>query len=106
MDTIEKHCYNAVFPFTYEASSYFCVRLYKVFKNCYVKCKTNNKNYIFREVLLGEYQVGKDPDCTTTNGRKTCAAPAIKRKPAKTIVHENYEESPPFFNDIALVSKF
>jgi len=57
----------------------------------------------FREVLLGEYQVGKDPDCTTTNGRKTCAAPAIKRKPAKTIVHENYEESPPFFNDIALV---
>ena len=65
-----------------------------------------NENCTFREVVLGEYQIGKDPDCTIENGKKSCAASLFIRKPAKTIVHENYQDSPPFFNDIALVSKF
>jgi hypothetical protein len=57
---------------------------------------------IFREVVLGEYQVGRDPDCTGSR-RQSCAPPKITRKVAKTIIHENYKKIAPFPNDIALI---
>ena len=53
--------------------------------------------------MLGEYIVGRDPDCIRVNGKKTCAPPKISRKVAKTIVHEDYKTNPPFPNDIALI---
>ena len=53
---------------------------------------------IFREVVLGEYIIGSDPDCTYK-----CAPPKITRKIAKTIIHEGYYTAPPFPNDIALI---
>lgn len=58
---------------------------------------------IFREVVLGEYIVGRDPDCPFINGKRTCAASKITRKIAKTIIHEDYQTAPPFPNDIALI---
>ena len=57
----------------------------------------------FREVVLGEYIVGIDPDCPFLNGKRTCAPPKITRKVAKTIVHEDYKPNLPFPNDIALI---
>ena len=57
---------------------------------------------LFREVVLGEYQVGRDPDCTGIR-RQSCAPPKITRKVAKTIIHEGYKEIAPFPNDIALI---
>ena len=56
----------------------------------------------FREVVLGEYQVGRDPDCTGIR-RQSCAPPKITRKVAKTIIHEDYKKVAPFPNDIALI---
>ena len=51
---------------------------------------------------MGEHNVGRDPDCQG-DGNKECAPPAIKRKIAKTIPHENYIEKPSTKNDIALI---
>ena len=59
-------------------------------------------NIHFREVVLGEYQVGRDPDCTGIR-RQSCAPPKITRKVGKTIIHEGYHTTPPFPNDIALI---
>ena len=66
-----------------------------------------NISFIFREVVLGEYIVGRNPDCITINinGKRTrtCAPSKITRKVAKTIIHEDYKTEPPFPNDIALI---
>ena len=55
--------------------------------------------------MLGEYQVGRDPDCTTNTRtrRQSCAPPKITRKVVKTIIHEDYKKVAPFPNDIALI---
>ena len=55
-------------------------------------------NYFFSEVVLGEFEVGKDPDCA---GNK-CNPRAIKRGIRTLIVHENYNKKS-FANDISLI---
>ena len=55
--------------------------------------------YFFSEVVLGEYNVGEDPDCVNTN----CNPPVIRRGVRKIIVHEDYDQKSLFANDIALI---
>ena len=57
---------------------------------------------IFSEVLLGDWKISSDPDCTSVRGRKNCFAKRISRKVSKVIKHENYEIST-IKNDIALL---
>ena len=40
--------------------------------------------------MLGEYFVGRDPDCHKEKGKKMCSPPKISRTVAKVIVHEKY----------------
>jgi hypothetical protein len=70
---------------------------------CRIKKSTNFYLCFFREVVLGEHIVGRDPDCQIVNGKKTCAPSKITRKVAKTFIHEDYQTQPPFPNDIALI---
>ena len=62
----------------------------------YVSC------FIHREVVVGEYVVGEDPDCE----RGRCSPPIQKFGVEKVINHENWDASRKGFlkgNDIALV---
>ena len=57
----------------------------------------------FREVVLGEHTLGTDPDCEETKeGVKFCAPNIIKRKVAKSILHEDWNPKT-IENDIALL---
>ena len=58
--------------------------------------------FIHREVVVGEYVVGEDPDCE----RGRCSPPIQKFGVEKVINHENWDASRKGFlkgNDIALV---
>ena len=48
---------------------------------------------------MGETTVGTNPDCD--NGK--CISPILKRSVSRVIVHEDYDPSSQFANDIALV---
>ena len=57
----------------------------------------------FREVVLGEHTIGTDPDCEETPaGAEFCAPKIIKRKVAKSILHEDWNPKT-IENDIALL---
>ena len=57
----------------------------------------------FREVVLGEHTLGTDPDCEETDtGVSFCAPKIIKRKVAKSILHEDWNPKT-IENDIALL---
>ena len=56
----------------------------------------------FREVVLGEWRLSTNPDCTSSNGRKTCSPKKITRKVKKVIKHENFDKTQ-LKNDIALL---
>ena len=57
----------------------------------------------FREVVLGEHTLGTDPDCEETDtGVQFCAPKTIKRKVAKSILHEDWNPKT-IENDIALL---
>ena len=57
---------------------------------------------IFSEVLLGDWKISSDPDCTSVRGRKNCFAKRISRKVSEAIKHENFDLSN-YANDIALL---
>merc|ERR1711976_256912 len=42
------------------------------------------------EIVLGEHEVGRDPDCQKFKGSEMCSPPKIARTVAKVIVHEKY----------------
>ena len=52
----------------------------------------------YREVILGDYVIGTNPDCT----RNTCAPSTVSRKVGKIIIHGQYSQSDKK-NDIALI---
>ena len=56
----------------------------------------------FREVVLGEHTLGTDPDCEESDGLSFCAPKIIKRKVAKSILHEDWNPKT-IENDIALL---
>ena len=52
---------------------------------------------------MGEHTIGTDPDCEETQaGAKFCAPKIIKRKVAKSILHEDWNPKT-IENDIALL---
>ena len=63
--------------------------------------------YHFRVIVLGDHKVGENPDCEALSRRSHklhCVAPRIKKKIAKTIIHEKHnsdQKTSPF--DIALI---
>ena len=71
------------------------------------KC-TKNKNYLFdfRQIVLGDWRIGRNPDCESRNpgqrrGAKTCVY-NVTRSVEKVIVHEGYNPSAALVtNDIA-----
>ena len=42
------------------------------------------------EIVLGEHELGRDPDCQKFKGSEMCSPPKITRTVAKVIVHEKY----------------
>ena len=71
---------------------------------CYSKCLFF---YHCREIVLGDHKVGENPDCEAVSGRSRklhCVAPIIKKKIAKSIIHEKYssdQKTSPY--DVALI---
>ena len=59
--------------------------------------------FVFREVVLGEWRIHSNPDCTTSlYGRRTCSPRKITRKVRNFIIHENFDRRK-LKNDIALL---
>ena len=50
----------------------------------------------FSNVILGEYNLAKDPDCKKKNGIERCTPRKIIRNIEKTIVHESYANDPAY----------
>ena len=63
--------------------------------------------YHCREIVLGEHKIGENPDCEAVSGRSHklhCVAPIIRKKIAKSIIHEKYssdQKTSPY--DVALI---
>ena len=58
---------------------------------------------IFSEVVLGEYESRRDPDCEDNNPDKLCVH-NVTRTVSKVIIHENYGPGGgSVINDIALI---
>ena len=74
------------------------------------KMYKKNKNYLldFRQIVLGDWRIGRNPDCESgkpgqRRGAKTCVY-NVTRSVEKVIVHEGYNPSAALVtNDIALI---
>ena len=61
--------------------------------------------YVYREAVLGEHVVGRDPDCSRVKS-SICNPPVIRRNidaNKDLIVHEGYDKKANWKNDIALI---
>ena len=66
--------------------------------NVFLTLKLKSFLSFYREVILGDYVIGTNPDCT----RNTCAPRTVTRKVGKIIIHGQYSQSNKK-NDIALI---